>query len=108
MSVLPFFLVYGNASGDGEVVALRLAHEEGDDASTTSRFVLRETMPHKDVPDYRWLYLNALDERRFGAMFSDRQNSTKSDRMEVRRDTDIGAWNRGWQVLGSDVPVLCI
>lgn len=42
---------------------------------------------HEALPD-------CWDVKRFEAMFSDGQNKSLYDRKGVRRDTDMGGWNR--------------
>lgn len=78
------------ASEHENVAAARPAYEGAGNVSTTSRFVVRETALHWDVAVYRRLYLNMLDARCFGVRFSDGRSFTMFDRMEARRDTDIG------------------
>lgn len=85
---------------DADDVATCSAHEEGDNASTKSRFVVRKTVTDWDIAKYGRLYRNALNARRFGAIFSGGQNFMMFVRMEVRRDTDISAWNRKWTSAG--------
>lgn len=65
-----------------------------------SCFVVRETVFHWNIADYRRLYPNTVYARRFGAMVIVGQNSKMSDRMGVRRDTDTGAWNQRWASAG--------
>lgn len=53
---LGHFFVFGMAADDGDVVATRLAHEEGGNALPTSRFVVLETVLYWDVAECRRLY----------------------------------------------------
>lgn len=48
------------------------------------------------VPKYKKCYRDKLDARRFGATFSDEAITFMFDRRNVRRDTDVGAWNWQW------------
>lgn len=50
--------------------------------------------PSWSVAEHKTRYEDTLDAWRFGAMFSDGANSIICGRQNVRRDTDIGAWNR--------------
>lgn len=72
----------------------RSAHEEGGNASATSRSAVQEIVPRWNVAEYKRLYLNTLNSRRFDAKFSDSRNFRLHDCMGVRRDTDIVNWNR--------------
>lgn len=75
-------------------MSTRSSQEEGGNASTTSCFVVRETVPRWDVARYRRLYPNTLDARRLGAMFSNERISRLLDCLEICRDTNTGAWNQ--------------
>lgn len=87
------FFVFDMASDNGDAVATQLVHGKGGSTSATDCFVERKTVPHRDVAKYGKLYPNKLDAKRFGTLFSDGQNSTVFERLAVRRNTDIGAWN---------------
>lgn len=84
------------ASDNKDVVATQSAHEEGGSTLAADCFVEREILPHRDVAEYKRLHPNTLDARRFKAMFNDERNSTMFDRLEVCRDTNIGARSRRW------------
>lgn len=88
------------ASDDRDVVATRLAHEERDNTSRTSRSMMPEIVLHQDVAEYRGLYPNTLDPKHIGAVVSDGRSFTTFDSIEVRRDTSIGFWNRRWARAG--------
>lgn len=89
VNFLSFFFVFDTSPDDGDVVATRSTHKEGGSASSTDPFVRRETVPHWDLAEYRRLYPNTLDARRFGAVSDDGQNSVVSDRLEFCCDTDV-------------------
>lgn len=90
------------ASKDGDATAVRSRTGEAENsASATSRFTVREPVPHWNVAEFKRLYPSTLDTRRFLAMFSDGRNATMFDCMGVRRDTDIGVWERRWASFGS-------
>lgn len=75
-------------------------------------------VPGWSVIEYKTRYADTLDARRFGAMFLDESNAFMVDRRNVRRDTDIGAWERPstllrrWcpgtlkDVFGFDMPII--
>lgn len=46
------------------------------------------------VHQYRTDYLTSLDARRFSAMFSDGRKKVMFNRRGIRRDTDVGTWER--------------
>lgn len=96
------------ASDNTDVAATHLAYEEGGSTCALDRFVVRQSVPHWNVADYRRLHLNKLEARRFGARLSDWQKSSIFNRLELRRDTGIAVWNRRGRVLGSSVLVLWI
>lgn len=68
----------------GEGAATLSAQAEENNASETSRFLLRETVPYWDEAEYRRLCPNKLDAKRFGAIFSDVLVSTVLDRRGAR------------------------
>lgn len=75
------------ASENGNTVAARLQNDDAESETfPTSRYVVRETVPHSGPAKYRRLYA-----RLFGAVFSDGRNPTRLDRLAIHRDTDIGA-----------------
>lgn len=69
--------------------------------STTTRFVVRKPVPHWSVAEFKRLYPNMLDARRFMVMFSDGRNALMLGRVGIRCDTEIGAWERWWASFGS-------
>lgn len=83
-----------------DVVATRSAHEKRSGTSATNCFVVRDTLHHSDVAEYRRLYPITIDARPFGAISSDGRSSTMFGRLGIRRDTNIRAWNRGWASTG--------
>lgn len=91
LPTLIIFHVCGIASVDRDVAARRSVHEEGSSTPAMSCFVLRETEAHGVVAEYRRLYSNLHDARRFGAMLSDGRNSRMFDRLGICRVIDFGA-----------------
>lgn len=58
---------------------------------------LAAVVPNWTIPEYCTCYGLMLDTRRFRKMFSDGQGKTMSDRRDMRHDTGIKDWERGWQ-----------
>lgn len=92
--------MFGIASDDKEGAATRTSRYGGGNGSTTTCFVVRESVPHLDVAAYNRQYANTLNASRFAAMFSDGQISTMFDLKVIRRETDICAWNQKWASAG--------
>lgn len=79
---------------DEDAAATLPTHEERDIMSAKRRFVACETVPFRDVAEYRQFYPITLDGRHYDTILSDGLNSAMFDRLDVRPDMDIGAWNR--------------
>lgn len=82
--------------------------EEGRSVSSTGCFVVWKTVCHWEVAENRRLYLNTLDARRFGVVFSDRRSSTMFYRLRSVATRTSGHAIEGGRVQGSGVPVLWI
>lgn len=107
------FLVLGVAPQGKDDVATHLVLEAGggeggrvrgaeggeggrNSMQATTRFVVCETVLYGDVAEYRRLFSNTFDARRFCKMLSNGRTSTTFDRVGFRRDTAIGTCNRRW------------
>lgn len=66
--------------------------------------VLRSEVVDWFAVNYKFRFADWLNPRQLSTMFSDGEGAIMYDCRGVKHDTDIGGWNRRWEVLQSYFP----